>query len=103
MFSTYRPSRFPGSMAVFRAEYTVDGFEHLPDLGWTGYAEQSLEILRVPGTHSSFLRLPHVKLVAEKLQTLLANALQGQAAVHREYFTSRVLPTSTASGLTNRR
>jgi amino acid adenylation domain-containing protein len=79
MFSAYRPDRFSGRMAVFRAEYTVDGFEHLPDLGWTGYAQQSLEVLRVPGTHSSLLRSPHVRLVAEKLQTLLVAALQGQA------------------------
>jgi amino acid adenylation domain-containing protein len=75
MMNHYRPSHFPGSMALFRAEYTIEGLDHLPDLGWTGYAEQGLEIVRVPATtHHSLLRLPHVNVVAEKLRALLAAA-----------------------------
>ncbi|MBM0743313.1 amino acid adenylation domain-containing protein [Phormidium sp. CLA17] len=42
-----------------------------PELGWGQHVTQKVDVYDVPGGHSSMLQLPHVKVIADILQTYL--------------------------------
>jgi thioesterase domain-containing protein len=78
MLDNYRPGPFSGRLTLFRAEYSHEGFEYLDDLGWSAYAEQGLEIIRVPGSHGVMFKPPQVNFVAAKLRAVLQSATRTQ-------------------------
>ena len=76
MLTDYRPNPFPGHVTLFKSKYPPDGFEYLKDLGWSGYAEEGVAVVPVPGTHSSLFQAPHVGFLAERLREVLEGALR---------------------------
>jgi acyl-CoA synthetase (AMP-forming)/AMP-acid ligase II/thioesterase domain-containing protein/acyl carrier protein len=83
----YVPKVYPGPVTLFRAR-TRPLFDESPyDLGWGRLAGGGLEVIKVPGNHSSILRSPHVQVLAQQLKARLhkARAMHGQPnlqAVH---------------------
>lgn len=73
----YKIQRYPGKIIVMRAvERGYLGMELLgtredPMLGWGALAGGGLEIHDVPGEHGNVLNEPHVRTVAEELETVL--------------------------------
>jgi thioesterase domain-containing protein/acyl carrier protein len=74
----YKIQRYPGKITLMRAvERGYLGMELLgtredPGLGWVALACGGLEIHDVPGEHGNVLKEPHVRTVAEELETILA-------------------------------
>ncbi|MEH2266226.1 non-ribosomal peptide synthetase [Nostoc sp.] len=46
---------------------------NLPDWGWQAYAQQPIKVIEVPGNHGRMLYEPNVKILAEKLQLVIAD------------------------------
>ena len=68
---TYVPHAYPGRLILFRSRHRpLLQFED-PHVGWSGYAEQGLEIHEVEGNHDSILLEPQVRTVAEELKDYL--------------------------------
>ena len=73
----YKIQRYPGKITLMRAvERGYLGMELLgtredPMLGWVALAGGGLEIHDVPGEHGNVLNEPHVRTVAEELETIL--------------------------------
>ncbi|MGQ0541539.1 MAG: thioesterase domain-containing protein, partial [Blastocatellia bacterium] len=67
----FNPGKFSGDMTIFRAE--TQPFGVYPDraLGWGPLVEGSIEILDIPGHHTSIMAEPYVKVLAEKLMDQL--------------------------------
>jgi amino acid adenylation domain-containing protein len=74
--SKYSFQAYPGSITLLRTEdknkEPVVGIEYDPQFGWGDLVTGELEIHYVPGSHLSFLKEPHVGLLAEKLKASLA-------------------------------
>jgi thioesterase domain-containing protein/acyl carrier protein len=74
----YKIQRYPGKITLMRAvERGYLGMELLgtredPILGWGALAGGGLEIHDVPGEHGNVLNEPHVRTVAEELETILS-------------------------------
>jgi amino acid adenylation domain-containing protein len=74
----YNIQRYPGKITLMRAvERGYQGMELLgtredPRLGWVSLAGGGLEIHDVPGEHGNVLNEPHVRTVAEELETILS-------------------------------
>ena len=72
----YKIQRYPGKITLMRAvERGYQGMELLgtredPMLGW-GALAGGLEIHDVPGEHGNVLNEPHVRTVADELETIL--------------------------------
>ena len=73
----YKIQRYPGKITLMRAvERGYLGMELLgtredPMLGWGALAGGGLDIHDVPGEHGNVLNEPHVRTVAEELETIL--------------------------------
>ena len=74
--AAYEPMRFGGPVVLFRATKLPLGVESAPDLGWAEVVDE-LEIVLVPGYFTTVVSEPHVGVLAEKLQALLAEDLAG--------------------------
>jgi amino acid adenylation domain-containing protein len=72
---TYKPRVYPGRITVVRARVQplISTFEH--DLGWGRYAAGGVEVMTVPGYHSSVVKVPHVQALAARLKKALSKAL----------------------------
>jgi thioesterase domain-containing protein len=57
--SRYRPGRFTGPAALFRAAIASPEADATPALGWDRVVEKSLEVQRISGDHRSMLTPPH--------------------------------------------
>ena len=78
----FRP--FPGRIVLFRARTHALFSFYSRDLGWSELVRGGLEIVEIPGTHATILRLPHVRVLAEKFRaTLDASAAIGAATACR--------------------
>ncbi|MGD9898778.1 MAG: amino acid adenylation domain-containing protein, partial [Calditrichaceae bacterium] len=67
----YKPLNFNGKITLFRADDNRD-YDDLPnDLGWKKYAGKGVDIINVPGDHITMMIKPNVKILAEKIETLL--------------------------------
>jgi acyl-CoA synthetase (AMP-forming)/AMP-acid ligase II/thioesterase domain-containing protein/NAD(P)-dependent dehydrogenase (short-subunit alcohol dehydrogenase family)/acyl carrier protein len=86
--ASYKPGRFSGSLLLFRAtradaEQERRGFSDTPAiettqdklLGWGQRATDGVEVIDVPGGHSSMLQEPNVAVLAEALQARIRRAL----------------------------
>ena len=87
----YRPDGpFIGELALFRAtrgvgadEPYIDRYDD-PLLGWGRRATRGVRVDDVPGGHSSMLQEPDVRILAEKLQSVIDEALAFEPSMPRE-------------------
>jgi thioesterase domain-containing protein len=87
----YRPDGpFIGELALFRAtsgvgadEPYIDRYDD-PLLGWGRRATHGVRVDDVPGGHSSMLQEPDVQILAEKLQSVIDEALASEPSMPRE-------------------
>jgi thioesterase domain-containing protein/acyl carrier protein len=78
----YVPAPYAGGPVVlFRARAQPIFSRHLPDMEMRRWAEQSLTIHVMPGTHETMLREPYVRELAVRLQAALT--AQHGGPVHR--------------------
>jgi len=65
----YVPRPYPGPITVLRGHHAgaTD-----PSLGWSAYASGPIAIHEIPGDHHLVMAEPHVRILAERLQALLA-------------------------------
>jgi thioesterase domain-containing protein len=65
--NSFQPSVFPGKISVFRI--ASQPFVRIRDssLGWSARAGAGVEIEVIPGGHTTVLREPHVRVLAEKI------------------------------------
>ncbi|NER24032.1 MAG: amino acid adenylation domain-containing protein [Symploca sp. SIO1C2] len=81
----YLPHNTSGtSITLFRAqevnsEQENDHLSYDPAWGWNQFSDSEVEIHTIPGTHISIMTEPHVKILAEKLQTSLEQAQTNQS------------------------
>lgn len=68
----YVPSEYVGQVVLFRSENQRHGFTHDPMFGWGSIAPR-LQVLDVPGDHTTMFFPPHVDKLASKLAELLAS------------------------------
>jgi acyl transferase domain-containing protein/thioesterase domain-containing protein/acyl carrier protein len=80
--SQYRPSVYPGQLAIFRSVNREETFENDELLGWGGLAEGGIEVFDITGSHLEMLYEPNVRVLAEKLRSCLDRA---QTHAHGEH------------------
>jgi amino acid adenylation domain-containing protein len=66
------PPRFSGRLVLFRASQQPIGCYPDPTLGWGSLVGDRLEIYPVPGNHTTLIYEPRVRVLAEKLNQILA-------------------------------
>lgn len=70
--ANYTPTAFPGKVVLFQSrQKSLTRVQDLR-LGWTAYVPAGLEVHDIDADHDNVLLEPQVKVVAEKLQTCLA-------------------------------
>lgn len=77
----YQPRRYPGRVTLFWATGWPTPSRRDARLCWADFAEDGLEVHRIPGSHGSFRFEPHVRVLAEKLDMCLRRA--NLASPHR--------------------
>ena len=75
----YFPQSYSGNITLFKAKTRVAEPYHDPFLGWGKVALGGLDVEEVPGTHTSCLREPDVRVLAQKLETKLRVAGAGDS------------------------
>lgn len=70
----YQPQVFPGKATLFWSEYQDWYIKKHPTLGWGDLVTDGLDIQHIPGDHTSLMQEPHVRVLAEKLQSSIAEA-----------------------------
>jgi thioesterase domain-containing protein len=70
----YRPQVYAGPVNLFRAKEQSVGTLNDPQLGW-GDLVTALKVQDVPGDHSTMMKEPHVRLLAERLRACIRDAL----------------------------
>lgn len=76
----YAPQCYSGKVTLFQAieaDKAVKEIEialQISNLGWEDFTVKGVETYKVPGTHHSMMREPHVRALAEKLQACLERA-----------------------------
>jgi acyl-CoA synthetase (AMP-forming)/AMP-acid ligase II/thioesterase domain-containing protein/acyl carrier protein len=80
LYRNYVPKVYPGRVTLFRARTRPFAERKSYDLDWHRLAGGGLEIIAIPGNHSSILKEPHVRSLAQRLQACLhtARAMAGQ-------------------------
>jgi thioesterase domain-containing protein len=68
--SRYEPRPYAGKVTLFRARYHPPGPAD-ETLGWGKLAAGELKIYEVPGDHSTMMREPGVRVIAERLRACL--------------------------------
>jgi amino acid adenylation domain-containing protein len=82
----YQPRKFPGRLALFRAEETPDWIGSRfddPFMGWGDLAAQGVDVQVVPGDHLTLLDQAKVELIARKLNAYLAEEVATNDAPHQ--------------------
>ena len=81
MYQNYVPENILSTpITLFQTEETFQkqNSSKIPEnstLGWSEFADSGVEIHIVPGNHMSMLGEPYVKVVAEKLQQSISQAM----------------------------
>ncbi|QLE58472.1 non-ribosomal peptide synthetase [Nostoc sp. TCL26-01] len=71
-YKKYVAQEYPGKITLFRAINNMTQLENSPDLRWGQIATNGVEIYEVLGTsHTGLMEEPHVKLLAQQLQSCL--------------------------------
>ena len=75
----YVPQEFPGKLTLFRATEERVGRLKERTLGWQRLARGGVEVVDVPGTHTSIILEPQVQTLAMELRAAMDRALQSDA------------------------
>lgn len=68
--NSYCPTVYPGRFTFFRArEPWKNNKPHHPEYFWTDFAGEGIEINPVPGNHITMNYEPHVRVIAERLES----------------------------------
>jgi len=70
----YDPLAIAARVTLMKASETWEGSSGDYTEGWSALAAGGLELHRVPGTHFTMMREPHVAQLAEQLRSCLAKA-----------------------------
>jgi amino acid adenylation domain-containing protein len=70
----YQPHMYPGRLTLFWATDWPTPSRNDARLRWADFAEEGLEVHRIPGSHGSFRFEPNVRVLAEKLDVCLKRA-----------------------------
>ncbi len=70
----YQPQIFAGKATLFWSEYQNWYIKKHPTLGWGDLVADGLDIQQIPGNHTSLMEEPHVRVLAEKLKSSIAEA-----------------------------
>jgi amino acid adenylation domain-containing protein len=70
----YQPQIFAGKATLFWSEYQDWYIKKHPTLGWGDLVTDGLDIQQIPGNHTSLMQEPHVRVLAEKLKSSIAEA-----------------------------
>jgi thioesterase domain-containing protein len=73
-FSSYRPEGRCGPVTVFKAVGQPLLASHDPDLGWNAASRGPVDVMAIPGNHSSILFEPDVQGLATALRVALDRA-----------------------------
>lgn len=86
-FEQYRPSTYPGTIHLYRAEQRepCSLYEMDEDLCWGTLVEGDLLIQDTPGSHGKHIRPPHVKMLARNLSRTLEDCLVATPTDWPEY------------------
>ena len=71
--SSYKAQPYPGRVTLFRAADSWEESGRGPYLGWDHVAVGGVEVHEVPGDHVTLLEEPHVRVLAARLKTCLAD------------------------------
>jgi amino acid adenylation domain-containing protein len=77
-FDPYFPKSYPSNVTFFKAEYGDDLRRYsvsFPELDWPKYIKGKLEILSIPGGHTSILDEPNVQILAAQLKSCIDRAI----------------------------
>ncbi len=81
-FANYKFKPFPGKVTVIKAidrGFEVLGTREDPTLGWGSLALGGVDLVEVPTGHFDMLFEPYVKIFAEQLKKMMADAVERQA------------------------
>lgn len=74
--NNYVPQVYSGRAILFRSESQSLYTDRYPELGWRDLVAGGIEIQDIPGTHMTLIKEPHVRVLAEKLQFWIDNAVE---------------------------
>ena len=67
---------YAGRVVIFTAQDKGPSFSHVgPDMGWTPYAGGTIDVHRIPGTHDDVMQDPNVRVLVDKLQAEMSDAV----------------------------
>jgi hypothetical protein len=76
-FTAYDPPPYPGRIVLFRAARMPWGIQTPPpEMGWSGLAQGGVEVEEMPVYYTTEFSGPNVELLAEKLETRIADQLR---------------------------
>ena len=68
----YVPKPYSGRIIFFKAERSYPDFKiDFPEAKWRNLVEGVLDIYTISGSHNSILEKPQVKMIAEKISSIL--------------------------------
>lgn len=71
----YEPQLYSGRVIYFSAEENQEPFfDPMQPNGWNSWVENGIEVIKVPGKHGIYHAEPHVRVLAEKLNSCLEQA-----------------------------
>jgi thioesterase domain-containing protein len=73
-FREYAPKRYSGRLTLFRANTRPLLHSLSTDLGWSEWVTGGVEILPIPGHHTSILKEPSVQVLARGFQSSINNS-----------------------------
>lgn len=92
--AAYQPQPYPGEAVLFRvrANRALGELEFNDDEqnGWGGVVLGGIEVIDVPGTHTSLVEEPHVRTLAQSMRTVLDRTLRGLRAERESGAQSRI-------------
>jgi thioesterase domain-containing protein len=78
---SYSPKRYAKSLVCFRVQDRGPEYDRDPSMGWDACAMGGVQVHLVPGSHADMMRMPAVRVVAEKLATYLDNGSNHKQSV----------------------
>lgn len=69
----YVPKQYAKSLVVFRVDERGPEHDRDPSMGWDACVTNGVQVHVVPGGHVDMMRMPSVRVIAEKLATYLDN------------------------------
>ena len=68
-FKRYDPKPYPGRIVLFKAHDQVPVMKENRKLTWENFTRGGLDVIYVPGDHETCLDEPHVRVLAQELQS----------------------------------